>query len=46
LGQIPGVRAFAAAYMYSPALQEAVVRAIFGEIPFAGKLPVKMVTEE
>ncbi len=46
LGQIPGVRAFAAAYMYSPAVQEAVVRAIFGEIPFAGKLPVKMVTGE
>jgi len=45
LGQVPGVRAFAAAYMYSPAVQEAAVRAVFGEIPFAGKVPVKMVTE-
>jgi beta-N-acetylhexosaminidase len=40
--QIPRVRAFAAAYMYSPAVQRAVVRALFGEIPFAGSLPVRM----
>jgi beta-N-acetylhexosaminidase len=45
LGQVPGVRAFTAAYMYSPAVQEAAVRAVFGEIPFAGKVPVKILTE-
>jgi hypothetical protein len=42
LKQVPEVNSFVASYMYSPLVQRATVRALFGEIPFAGKLPVKM----
>ena len=41
LKQIPGAGAFAASYMYSPLVQKATVEALFGEIPFMGKLPLK-----
>ncbi len=40
--QIPEAASFAVSYMYSPLVQKATVRALFGEIPFGGKLPVKM----
>lgn len=42
LKQVPEAEAFVASYMYSPLAQRATVRALFGEIPFRGKLPVKM----
>ncbi len=40
--QIPDTEAFIAAYMYSPVVQKAVVRALFGEIPFRGNAPVRL----
>ncbi|MHB9027277.1 MAG: glycoside hydrolase family 3 protein [Candidatus Latescibacterota bacterium] len=42
LKQIPEAEAFVASYMYSPLVQQATVRALFGEIPFWGKAPVHM----
>ncbi|MFC1606966.1 glycoside hydrolase family 3 N-terminal domain-containing protein [Candidatus Latescibacterota bacterium] len=42
IGQAPDADAFVAAYMYSPLVQKATVKALFGEIPFEGKLPVKL----
>lgn len=42
ISQVPHTQAFIAAYMYSPIIQEAAVKALFGEIPFKGKLPVKL----
>lgn len=42
LKQIPEATSFVASYMYSPLVQKATVRALFGEIPFMGKVPVKM----
>jgi beta-N-acetylhexosaminidase len=42
LKQAPDAKAFVAAYMYSPLVQKAAVEALFGEIPFEGKLPVKL----
>ncbi len=42
LNQIPEAEAFVAAYMFSPLVQKAAVRALFGEITFTGKLPVDM----
>ncbi|MCE5248673.1 glycoside hydrolase family 3 protein [bacterium] len=40
--QMPDTTAFVAAYMYSPLVQQAAVEALFGEIPFVGKLPVRL----
>jgi beta-N-acetylhexosaminidase len=40
LRQFPGVDAYVCAYSANPASQRAAVRALFGEVPFAGRLPV------
>ena len=41
--QFPDVDAFVCSYMYSPLVQKAAVEALFGEIPFQGKLPLKRI---
>lgn len=38
-------KAFIAAYDYTPELQEAVVKALFGEIPFQGKCPFQLIPD-
>jgi beta-N-acetylhexosaminidase len=40
LDSIPELSSYALAYEYFPGAEAAMVRAIFGEIPFQGKLPV------
>ncbi|MDB5101555.1 MAG: beta-lactamase [Cyanobacteria bacterium RYN_339] len=40
LRQFPGVDAYVCAYSPNPASQRAAVRALFGELPFVGRLPV------
>jgi len=40
LNYIPELPSYALAYEYYPGAETAMVRAIFGEIPFMGKLPV------
>lgn len=40
LNYIPELRSYALAYEFYPGAETAMVRALFGEIPFLGKLPV------
>jgi beta-N-acetylhexosaminidase len=42
LREMPAVETYIAAYGVQPVMQEAAVRALFGEVPFRGKLPVSI----
>lgn len=40
LNDVPELPSYAVAFDYYPGAETAMVRALFGEIPFVGKLPV------
>ncbi|HEX6650225.1 MAG TPA: hypothetical protein VF075_11810, partial [Pyrinomonadaceae bacterium] len=42
LGNFPGLRTYLVAYGDMPSLQEAVARALMGEIDIVGKLPISL----